>query len=350
MAQAALKQVENLTKAYENLKSVTEVDVAQTPKKVVWNDGKVKLWHFTPQKKATVKTPVLVVYALVNRWYMMDIQPDRSFIGKLLAEGLDVYLLDTGYPTIAERYKTVNDYINGNINDCVDFLCEKHHLKAINLMGICQGGTFSAIYAALHPEKVKNLVTLVTPIDFATNDGLLFKWSRCLDIDNMVDKYNGIIPGSFLNTGFDLLIPMNKVRKLVNLAQTTSDKDKMMNFLRMEHWINESPDQAGETYRQFIIDMYQHNKLVKGEFELDGEKVNLKNINMPLLTIYASEDHIVPPQCTKPLNDLVSSADKELYEFPGGHIGVFVGARSQTTLAPAIEKWFAKRDDHSNNN
>jgi polyhydroxyalkanoate synthase len=238
----------------------------------------------------------------------------------------------------------MEDYILGNMDDCVNFIRKEHGIDQVNLLGVCQGGTFSLIYSALFPEKVKNLVTLVTPVDFENEDGLLFKWAKDMDVDAIVDGFGGVVPGDFLNTGFDLLKPMNKTRKYLNLPQTLKNKNRLMNFLRMEKWVADSPAQAGETYRRFIKDMYQHNKLIKGEFQLDGKTVNLKSIKMPILTIYAKEDHIVPPETTRPINEAVSSKDKELMEFPGGHIGVFVGSRSQKLLTPAIASWLIKRD------
>jgi polyhydroxyalkanoate synthase len=188
------------------------------------------------------------------------------------------------------------------------------------------------------------LVTHVTPIDFSTNDGLLFKWSKDMDFDKLVEANDGLIPGDFLNQGFDMLKPMMKVQKQQALSASIDDKDKLLNFLRMEKWISESPDQAGECYRQFMKDLYQQNKLVKGELEVGGKKVNLKNLTANLLNIYATEDHLVPPAATTPLNDLVGSKDKELYSFKGGHIGVFVGSKSQKELAPAVTGWLKKRD------
>ncbi|KGE86209.1 MAG: class III poly(R)-hydroxyalkanoic acid synthase subunit PhaC [Phaeodactylibacter xiamenensis] len=339
-----LEQVNTASDALRNINSVHDVDVATAPREIVWEDGKVKLYHFLREDKPATKTPVLVSYALVNRWEMMDLQPDRSFIRKLISEGLDVYLIDWGYPTKVDRYKKMEDYILGNINDCVDYIREAHGLAKVNLLGVCQGGTFSLIYSALFPEKIKNLVTLVTPVDFDNEEGLLFKWAKDMDVDAIVDGFGGIIPGDFLNTGFDLLKPMNKARKYMALPQTMANKGKLMNFLRMEHWVADSPAQAGETYRRFIKDMYQHNKLIKGEFELGGREVKLKNINMPVLTIYAKHDHIVPPATTKPINDEIGSKDKELMEFPGGHIGVFVGGRSQKLLTPAVASWLTERD------
>lgn len=339
-----LEQVNTANDAIRNLSEVDEVDIATAPRKTVWEDGKVKLYHFEREEAPKTKTPVLVSYALVNRWEMMDLQPDRSFIRKLLSEGVDVYLIDWGYPSRLDRYKTMEDYILGNMDDCVNFIRKEHGIDQVNLLGVCQGGTFSLIYSALFPEKVKNLVTLVTPVDFENEDGLLFKWAKDMDVDAIVDGFGGVVPGDFLNTGFDLLKPMNKTRKYLNLPQTLKNKKRLMNFLRMEKWVADSPAQAGETYRRFIKDMYQHNKLIKGEFQLDGKTVNLKSIKMPILTIYAKEDHIVPPETTRPINEAVSSKDKELMEFPGGHIGVFVGSRSQKLLTPAIASWLIKRD------
>jgi len=339
-----VEQVNTASEAIRNLSEIHEIDIATAPRELVWEDGKVKLYHFKRDSSPKAKTPVLVAYALVNRWEMMDLQPNRSFIRKLLSEGTDVYLIDWGYASRLDRYKTMEDYILGNINDCVDFIRHTHQLEAVNLMGVCQGGTFSLIYSALFPEKVKNLVTLVTPVEFDIEEGLLFRWAKDMDVDAIVDGFNGVIPGDFLNTGFDLLKPMGKTRKYLNLPKTTRDKGLLMNFLRMEKWVADSPDQAGETYRRFIKDMYQHNKLIKGEFELGGRRVHLENIKMPILTIYASGDHIVPPAATKPINDAVGSKDKELLEFPGGHIGVFVGSRSQKLLTPAIAKWLVERD------
>ena len=345
IADQMVEQVNTVTDAIRNISELDNVKIAQTPKRVVWEDGKVKLYHFNPTRPPAAKTPVLISYALVNRWEMMDLQPNRSFVKKLLAEGIDVYLIDWGYPSQLDRYKTMEDYILGNIHDCVEFICATHQINKINLLGVCQGGTFSLIYSALNPARIKNLITLVTPVDFDNEEGLLFKWAKDMDVDAVVDGFGGIVPGSFLNTGFDLLKPMNKTRKYMALPKTMQDKPRLENFLRMEKWVADSPDQAGETYRQFIKEMYQENRLINGAFELGGQNVQLKNIDMPILTIYAKSDHIVPPATTIPINDAVSSADKELLEFPGGHIGVFVGSRSQKMLTPAIAEWLIKRDN-----
>jgi polyhydroxyalkanoate synthase len=347
-AKAAIKQLSDvnskLMKGAELLTDVEDIDVGTAPKELIYEEDKLKLYHYKPAADKACGVPILVVYALVNRPYMLDIQPDRSFIRNMLSLGLDVYLVDWGYPTQSDRYLSMDDYINGYINNCVDAVRKDAKVEKVTLMGVCQGGTFSSIYASLHPEKVHNLITLVAPFDFSTDDALLFKWSKNMDIDALVDAY-GVVPGSMLNDGFTMLMPFNlNIKKYVDMLHVMESKDTLLNFLRMEKWIFDSPGQAGECLRQFVNDLYKGNKLVKGTLKLGGKTVNLGNITMPILTIFGSADHLVPPAATKPINDLVGTKDKTLYEFKGGHIGVFVGARSQKELAPAIAKWLVTRD------
>jgi polyhydroxyalkanoate synthase len=333
-----------LMKSYDTLSQINEVEVGTTPKTLVYSEDKLKLYRYDRETPPTCKTPVLIVYALVNRYNMMDLQSDRSYIKNLLDLGLDIYVIDWGYPTKADRFLTMDDYVNGYINNCVNHISSDHKIKNLNIMSVCQGGTLSTIYSSIYPHKVKNLITLVTPIDFSVNDGLLFRWSKDMDFDALVDNYDGLIPGEFLNTGFEMLKPMMKINKNTGLVNSLDDKDKLLNFLRMEKWIADSPDQAGECFRQFMKDLYQGNKLLKGKLVVGKHKVDLKNLTSPLLNIYATEDHLVPPSATIPLNDAVGSKDEELYKFQGGHIGVFVGGRSQKELAPAVYNWLKKRD------
>ena len=333
-----------LLKGYEILSEIKEVEIASTPKDLVYQEDKLTLYRYQRNTPSSYKTPVLIVYALVNTYQMLDLQPDRSYIKNLLDAGLDVYLIDWGFPTKIDKFLTMDDYINGYIDHCVDFIRNENNVKKINLLSICQGGTFSVIYSSLHPEKVKNLVTHVTPIDFSGNEGLLFKWSKDMDFKKLVAGYDGIIPGSFLNDGFEMLKPMMKIQKSTGLLNSMTDKTKLLNFIRMEKWISASPDQAGACFLQFMEDLYQNNKLIYGELVV-GKKVDLKNLTMPLLNIYATQDHLVPPAATIPLNDYVGSKDKSIYQFEGGHIGVFVGSKSQKELTPAVATWLKERDN-----
>lgn len=332
-----------MLKGMANLMNMPKDDMNMdaTPKELVYSQDKMKLYHYKPQVRKTkvCKVPLLITYALVNRQYMMDIQPDRSTIKGFLEEGLDVYIIDWGYPTASDKYLTMDDYINGYINDCVEFIKESNKVKQINMLGVCQGGTFSTIYAALYPENVKNLVTMVTPIDFSNDDTLLFAWSKNMNIDKLVDAY-GLIPGDLMNFSFAMLKPFSlNIDKYIGLVDKMDDANFLENFMRMEIWINDSPDQVGETIRQFINDLYKENKLAKGELKIGGQKVDLKNIKCPLLNVYAEYDHLVPPSSSKPLNDLVSSTDTETISFGVGHIGMYVSSKSKKEITPKIATW-----------
>src|SRR6185369_17933738 len=244
-----------------------------TKKEVIYQDGKRKLHRFFQRAEKVCPVPTLIVYAMVYRYTILDLQPNRSMIRNLLDHGQDVYLIDWGYADCMDRFMTMEDYIDGFINDCVDIIRERHQLEAINLLGVCQGGAFSAIYAALYPEKVKNLISLVTPIDFSTRESLLNVWASSFDADLLVDAF-GNLPGNTMNSAFLMLQPFSQtIQKYINVVQIMGDKDKLRDFLRMEDWIFDSPDQPGEILRKFIKDLYQDNKLVKGEFMLGGRTV-----------------------------------------------------------------------------
>lgn len=320
----------------------------QLEKDMVYSEDKMRLFHYKPLKKKICAIPVLITYALVNRQYMMDIQPDRSVIKSFLEQGLDVYIIDWGYPTAQDKYLTMDDYINGYMDTCVDIIKKESNCDKINMLGVCQGGTFTTIYSAINPEKVNSMVAMVTPIEFENNDTLLFAWSKFMNIDKLVDAY-GVIPGEMMNSSYVILKPLSlMVDKYIGMADHMDNPEFLQNFIRMESWIFDSPGQSGEAIRQFVNDLYKENKLARGELVIGDKKVNLKNITMPVLDVYAEYDHLVPASSSKPLADLVGSADVEVVSFNVGHIGMYVSSKSQTDIAPKISTWILNHSQGSN--
>ena len=340
LTQEMLDYSRKLGQGMENLLNAEKIDTGVSPKEPVYTEDKLVLYRYdTPEGVTPDPVPLLIVYALVNRPYMTDIQEDRSTIKGLLATGQDVYLIDWGYPDQADRAITLDDYINGYIDRCVDHIREAHGVEKINILGICQGGAFSLMYTSMHQDKVNSLVTMVTPVDFKTPDNLLSAWVQNVDIDLAVDTM-GNIPGELLNWTFLSLKPFSLTgQKYVNMVDVLDDPDKVKNFLRMEKWIFDSPDQAGETFRQFIKDFYQRNGFINGGVMLAGQEVDLKNVTCPVLNIYAMQDHLVPPDASKALKGLTGSSDYTELAFPGGHIGIYVSGKAQKEVTPAIGKW-----------
>ncbi|MBI3116657.1 MAG: class III poly(R)-hydroxyalkanoic acid synthase subunit PhaC [Thaumarchaeota archaeon] len=319
-----------------------DVKIESAPSETVWKDGRVKLLHYKPLKKKTLRVPLLVVYALINRYYILDLQPDRSVIRRYLERGIDVYVIDWGDPAPSDRYESIGDQLE-YIDSAIDFVRDGTSVEKVNLQGYCMGGTFSVIYSALWPRKVKSLIAQAAPVDFSTDSGILNVWSRHIDADKIVETF-GNVPASFMNIGFLLINPIRLMfDKYVTFYGNIGDREFVENFLRMEKWIFDSPDVPGEAYRQFLKDLYQKNLLAKNELIVDGKKVSLKSINMPLLNLVAEQDNLVPPDSSKPLNRLVSSRDKKLLTFPGGHIGLSVSARAHKEFWPQVADWIAEK-------
>lgn len=329
----------------KTLREVGDLPTGITPKEEVYKEDKLTLYHYKhPEgKQPTNKTPLLIVYALVNRPYMTDLQEGRSMIRGLLDQGLDVYLIDWGYPDRADRFVTLGDYINGYIDRCVDTIRARHDLDKVNILGICQGGAFSLCYTSLHTGKVKNLVTMVTPVDFQTKDNMLSHWIRDIDVDLLVDTM-GNIPGDLMNWTFLNLKPYRLIgQKYIDMVDILDNPKQVCNFMQMEKWIFDSPDQAGEAYRQFVKDFYQENKLVKGEVKIDGKTVDLKGIKIPVLNVFAQDDHLVPPSASKAMKTAIGTKDYTELSFRGGHIGIYVSSSAQREVPPSIGKWLNER-------
>jgi polyhydroxyalkanoate synthase subunit PhaC len=344
LAEEAGSAHKRMGKAADVLLGELKTDIAVTPYDVVYQQDRVKLKHYSAKKRKKVKTPLLIVYALINRETMLDLQPGRSVVENFLEQGVDVYMIDWGYPTRKDRFLGIDDHVNIYMNDIVDFIREKHRIPKINLMGICMGGTFSVIFSALHPEKIKNLITTVTPTTFDIDTGLLNIWMRRVPVDQITNTF-GNIPGDLLNFGFLLLNPARlMIDKYVGLYEFIDDKQFVENFIRMEKWIFDSPDIPGETFREFLTDCFQQNLLIQNKMVVGGQRVDLQNLKMPLLNIYGKFDHLVPPEACDQLTSRVGSDDTEDICLNTGHIGIYVSSKCQREFAPKITQWLLERD------
>ena len=343
LAEEASQFQRKLGAGLDTLQGMQDVHFGVSEREEVWRDGKVVLYRFRGDTPPTAEVPILISYALVNRPYMVDLQEDRSLVKGLLARGEDVYIIDWGYPDRSDRFLTLEDYIERFIGGAVDHLRKTHGLPSINLLGICQGGVFSLCYASLHPDKIRNLITMVTPVDFHTGDNMLSNWNREIDVDLLVDTL-GNIPADMMNVTYLMLKPWRLfAQKYVGMVDILDDRKAMEDFLRMEKWIFDSPDQAGEAFREFDTQFFQGNGFVNGGVRIGDEEVHLGLVEMPILNIFAEQDHLVPPDASRALRDLAGTRDYTELSFKGGHIGIYVSGRAQKEVPQTIHEWLAKR-------
>jgi polyhydroxyalkanoate synthase len=253
-----------------------------------------------------------------------------------------VFLIEWGSPDGSDRFLDMHDYVNRYLDHCVEQVLRIRGEEQVNLVGVCQGGTLSLCYTAQHPERVRNLITMVTPVDFHTPNDLISKWVRHVDVDALVDKF-GNVSGETLNGVFLSLLPFRLMsQKYVGFLDIANDPAQVENFLRMEQWIFDSPDNPGEMFRQFSNWFYKENRLKKGTLAVSGKPVDLKQVTMPLLNIYATQDHIVPPASSTCLQELVGSKDYTTHAVPSGHIGIYVSSKTKE-LPATIANWLKER-------
>lgn len=348
-AEAVREEVERNLVRYKNLTKLffnsPEPEVGMTPKKIVWTKNKAKLYHYIPMAEKSIGVPILIIYALINRSYIVDLAPGNSLVEYLLKQGFDIYLLDWGTPGIEDRSLTFADYIYDYIPRAVEKVLEISKAEELGLFGYCMGGTMTAMYAALYPDDpYKYLTFLASPFDFA-DAGLYTRWldKETFGVDKLVDVI-GNVPGDFIDYGNKMLKPVtNFVTSHVNLWNRAWDEKFIEGWQVMNKWISDGTPFPGETFREWIKDFYQENKLVNKELKLRGQTVDLSNIRRPVLNIIAEKDHIAPIQQTECLKKYISSTDYKAIIVPGGHISAIVGKPAAKNLWPKLTKWLLKQ-------
>lgn len=344
---------EKVQRGVETLSTIRDedVDIATAPKDLVARIGNVVLYRYRATAPRSGAHPMLVVYSQVGRYTMMDLQPDRSVVRNLLDHGIDVFMIDWGHPSRAERWRTFDDYVCEYIGDFADVVLAETGFSKLSVLGICEGGVFATCYAALEPHKVERLALAVTPIDFHADEGdtdsldqgYINRWIRNFsrsELEHLIDSF-GQMPGHVTGMMFQEMTPVKSMTKYSwDLKDTvTGSRDQVINFLRMEKWLSDRPHHPSEAAKQWLIDLYKENRLVKGEFELDGERIDLGQLTMPILNVFARKDHIVPPPTSKALRDHVSADRYDELELGVGHIGTFVSRKANRVFSDRLAEW-----------
>jgi polyhydroxyalkanoate synthase len=328
--------------APERAAEMETIEVGMTPADVVHEENKLELLHYESMTDEQNEVPILIVYALINKPYILDLQPDRSVVRRLLEAGHDVYLIDWNEPSRLDQHLGLHDYVNRYIDNCVDAVAERSDQESINLLGYCMGGTMSAMYAALNPEKINALGLMAAGLCFDRTGGVLEQWGsdEHYDPQDVVDTF-GNVPAEYLDTGFALMDPVdNYVSKYITLYENLDNDAFVGNFSRMERWLDEGIDLAGQAYVEFLEKIYQNNELYRNELELNGERVDVGDIDMPVLQIIGEYDHLIPPAASKPFNEVVGSDDVTTIEYPTGHIGMSVSSSTHEDVWPEVCEWF----------
>jgi polyhydroxyalkanoate synthase subunit PhaC len=337
-----IKEPENLKKLTEMkrlLSNIEKIETGQTEYEVIKETGLFRLLHYKSTKERVYKYPLIIVYALINKSYILDLQPNKSWIKNIVDQGINVYLIDWKSPGKFDKFTTIDDYVNLFIYDCVEIVKSIENIDKVSLQGYCMGATMSLIYTSLYQKNVKNLITVAPVVDTDKDTTVIKNMAQNMDIDKILYHYENF-PYELLYSCYASLKPFKQgVNKYLNLFDNLEDESFVQNFLRVEKWLYDTPPIAGETFRQWIKDIYQKNLFSKNKLVVGENRINLSNIKVPLLNVVADQDHLVSPECSVSLNNLVSSTDKNLMRFSTGHVGLIASGYSQNVVLPKLGNW-----------
>ena len=334
-----------------------------SPHDIIYLKGKTRLLHYHgieekeegEEEKNSI--PLLIIYAPINRFHIMDLNPKRSVVRNLLSNGLDIYLLDLGYPTKEDDKLSLNDYVD-YVKVAVQTILKKEEQqgqrqknKKISILGYCWGGILALIYTALESANttkndnntVKSLTLMATPVDFSKENTVLANWSGAVDIDKMICEF-GNMNGQILDLAFAMRNPPRYIfDKYFKLFKKLYDKEFVNTFIDVERWLYDTPPVPGNLHRQIINNCYKNNLLITNKMKIDDNYIDLRNITIPLLMIDAERDDLITTESAIAVGDYVSSREKDFLKSPGGHVALCISDSAHEKLWPKAAKWIQSK-------
>jgi polyhydroxyalkanoate synthase subunit PhaC len=323
-----------------------KVATGQTPKEVIWTRNKATLYRYVPPAQTRFPVPVLLVYALIDRPFILDLIPGNSFVEYLAQQGFDVYLLDWGVPGAEDRALLFDDYVLDYLAEAVRQVLRASGAEAVTLFGACIGGLLAAMYAALFPGPyLRNLILYATPIDCSPDHLGPFRWITAPGAwpEWLVALFGNVPPEFVGSTPRPLKAITGYLGTFLGQGDRLSQDRSLATWTALNQWVSEGVPFAGKAFRQMIHDLVQHNKLVKGEFRLRGCPVDLTNITCSLLGIAGTRDYLCRVPQAEAIMALAGSQDKEFCVLEGGHIGMMAGAEARQGLWLKVHRWLEAR-------
>jgi polyhydroxyalkanoate synthase len=351
--QIAVGQFTAMQEKLQTLSKVltTRAPIAQTPKEVIWTLNKAKLYRYVPvlPKEKLHPVPILLVFALMNRPYILDLRPGHSFVEFMLQHGYDVYLLDWGAPGIEDKNLKFDDYTLEYMPRAIRRMKEVSGSSEFSLLGWCIGAILTTIYSALRPDDgLRNLILLTAPLDFSKKESITFaRWvdERYFDIDKVLGMF-GNMPPEMIEYGAKALKPVeNYIGNYLRLWDNLDNPQVIDAWHAMNTWVTDNISLAGGAFRQLVVDLYRNDRLMQGTLVIRGQQVDLSRLRANLLTVIADADHITPPCQSESVLAKVGSTDKTALRIPGGHIGIMAGSGASKRTWPQIDQWLAQRSE-----
>ena len=324
--------------------SLSPVNAGTTPKDVVWEHGRTQVWHYR-NDDVRIRPPLLIVFSLISRSYILDLSPGNSFIERLVDAGFDVYLLDWGEADERDAGNRLEDYVDEYIPAAIDRVRRLTGSDRVNMLGYCLGGVLSLLHAAHHQgTPLRSLTVVATPVDFTELGPIADLMRSGFAVDAVLGP-DGNVPPSVVMQGFRTLTPTAEITSYVNLWERLWSPEYVAAHQAMTGWGHDHVPFPGAAARQTAEILVEDNAMITDRLALGGDRVHLSDIRLPFLAVLAARDHIVPEPCAAPVMDLVGSTDKHLLRLDGGHIGLVVGKTAARTTIPTIVDFLKRQSE-----
>jgi polyhydroxyalkanoate synthase len=305
---------------------------------VAWRQGNMRLLDYGSRAEGRA---VLVIPSLINRYYVLDLLPEQSFLRHLAGSGFRPFVVDWDEPGEAERDFALTDYIGGPLDRALTAV-RRVAPGRVAVIGYCMGGLLALALALRRPDETAALALLATPWDFHAERpaqaqllGELGKW---------LPRFLGPgepFPLSVIQFLFLMLDPFLAERKFIRFAALDPQGEAARAFVALEDWINDGVPLAHNAAIECLRSWYGGNAPARGEWQVGGEPVIPQALRAPALIVLPRRDRIVPPRSAMPLAAAIPQA--ELLRPPFGHIGMMASAGAPATVWQPIADWLGAR-------
>jgi polyhydroxyalkanoate synthase len=308
---------------------------------VIWSRGSARLLDYGVLPKTPFLRPVLVIPSLINRSYILDLDKKRSLLRHLAAKGMHPFLMDWGDPGPTELGFALEDYINGYLQNALDFICSRSSSRPA-LVGYCMGGNLALALAQNNQTSISALALLATPWNFHSDDGA---YARILEImapslELLITSTN-MLPVDMLQAMFASLDPAQTSLKFRNFAEIRKNSAMAKRFVMLEDWVNDGVPLPGSVARECLFGWYRDNSTYKKTWKIGDTIIDPGKISLPTCAAIPAKDHIVPPASARALAQ--SLPDCHILTPEAGHIGMVAGSKANTQLYSPLSEWLTKQ-------
>jgi polyhydroxyalkanoate synthase subunit PhaC len=271
-------------------------NLATTPGKIVFQNDLLQLIQYTPTTDKVRERPLLMIPPWINKYYILDLTAQRSFIKYVVDQGFTVFVVSWVNPDERLADKTFEDYIIEGILAAADAVRRETDLKQINILGYCVGGTALstglAYLAQRGEEPFRSCTLLTTQVDFSlAGDLLLFTDDTQLENLDALMSERGFLDGSRMANVFNMMRPRDMIWPYIINNYMLGKKPFPFDLL---YWNQDSTRMAAANHKFYLREYYNENRLAKAEMTIAGTKLDLSKITLPIFSIAAREDHIAP--------------------------------------------------------